>query len=85
MENSSPIRAFRRAPRDSSYCITSGEFGPEPLSSDAAVGRLFRLRITGATEASIPDGGNLLDVTCGSTSVTAALRGCIYRTKTSLL
>lgn len=69
-------------PHGTYYCITSGDFGPEPLSSDAAVGRVFRFRITGAEKAGIPDGGSPIDVQCSTDSVPAKLAGCIYRTKT---
>jgi hypothetical protein len=71
-------------PQGTYYCVTSGDFGAEALTSDAAVGRLFLFRVTGAQQASIPDGGNMLDIQCAGATVAASIRGCIYRTSTLL-
>jgi hypothetical protein len=71
-------------PQGTYYCVTSGDFGAEALTGDAAVGRLFLFRVTGAQQASIPDGGNMLDVQCTGATVAASLHGCIYRTSTVL-
>jgi hypothetical protein len=71
-------------PQGTYYCVTSGDFGAEALMGDAAVGRLFLFRVTGAQQASIPDGGNMLDVQCTGAAVAASIRGCIYRTSTVL-
>jgi hypothetical protein len=71
------------------YCVTSGDFGAEPLSGDAAVGRRFRFRITGARQATASDAGPQINgaqitVDCSGPVVAATLSGCIYRTRTNL-
>jgi hypothetical protein len=69
-------------PSGAAYCITSGDVGPEPLASDAAVGRVFRFRVTGLQAGSVPDGG--ATATCSGLPVSGSLFGCVYRTKTYL-
>jgi hypothetical protein len=76
------ILVMPSAPSGTAYCITSGDIGPEPLASDAAVGRVFRFRVTGLQAGSVPDGGST--ATCSGPPVSASLFGCIYRTKTYL-
>ncbi len=66
------------------YCITSGDFGPEPLTGDAALGRVFVFRVTGARVGDIPEDGGATNVDCSGATVDAKLAGCIYRTDTYL-
>jgi hypothetical protein len=66
------------------YCITSGDFGPEPLVSDASMGRVFLFRVTGARVGNIPVDGGATQVDCSGATVDAKIAGCIYRTDTYL-
>lgn len=55
-------------------CATRGDFAIEPLADASAIGRLFRFRITGGKQGQ----------KCTGSDVVVDLKGCFYRTTTSL-
>jgi hypothetical protein len=55
-------------------CMEAGDFAIEPLADASAIGRLFRFRITGGKQGQH----------CSGSDVDVDLRGCFYRTTTSL-